>query len=710
MKFNMKDWKKKDDQPDHVIMANKDGHELKIAKKALSPKMREHMESLPLHKDEGGGIPGGSGSPYMDPKSAADVSKGAQGQGVGDQIKQGMDNIKSYFAPGGLVQEVEKFAPLAMLALNKGGNVQRQHYADGTPPGGAKAIPGGSGSPYADTASQAKGDKQSQTETVGDNIKDSWQGLKDAVGFAQGGKVPGRANYAEGTDEGGASQADVQAAQQPADTGQPAPQSPVTINIGGQPSQGAPQQMGNYSFDPRLEAQAGGNQSTPTGDYQNQLRQQRGLPPMPADANTPPQSSTPQQVAPQQAVPPPAGSMAASPAAQTGDDSDDPMQGYAKQMVGAQGLEEKGINAKAAADTAEGQQTANVLSQQLPEQQKRQNEYEGNVANINEEMGNLAMDIQNPNNQIKPSHFFDNMSAGHRILAAIGLALTGGGAALGHTQNAGLAYIDKIMDQDFNAQVHNQNNRLTLLNHYRGMLGDEATAQNVAQAGRQLYLANMIKQVGAQNAGAQANAVKQMMLGQTMNKYAYYNAMAHQSAARAAGDPEAAMANQIQLMRMTGHEDMAKNLESKFIPGEGMATIAPTEKQRSEISDRKVLDQQLQQLQALTQKYGGTIAGIVDPSVKSYATSLASQTLDHYRQTHDQGVFKKTEKDFVGGIISGDPTSALARFTAMPSYNAARLFNTQGLQQTRRDIGLHPFRGGAAAQQQNTYVGPKSWK
>jgi len=124
MKFNMKDWKKVADHPDHVQMRNQDGHELKIAKKALSPGVRKHMEELPIHKDDGGGIPGGGGSPaYSATGPVSGLKKpgdeSTEDKSAGDQIKEGWEAVKSAFGSGDTSTQNKAY----------GGKVK--HYADG---------------------------------------------------------------------------------------------------------------------------------------------------------------------------------------------------------------------------------------------------------------------------------------------------------------------------------------------------------------------------------------------------------------------------------------------------------------------------------------------------------------------------------------------------------------------------------------------------
>lgn len=56
--MNLRGFKKVTDERDHAILKNNNGHEIRIAKQGLSAKHLKDLESLSLHKEEGGDIEG----------------------------------------------------------------------------------------------------------------------------------------------------------------------------------------------------------------------------------------------------------------------------------------------------------------------------------------------------------------------------------------------------------------------------------------------------------------------------------------------------------------------------------------------------------------------------------------------------------------------------------------------------------------------------
>lgn len=82
MKFDLANWKKIKTGPKTTTMQHPDGHQITIAHEKISPKMRASLAALPVHKEEGGKV--------------EDVSK------------------------------LKQLAPLAIMALNDGGQVNKQ--------------------------------------------------------------------------------------------------------------------------------------------------------------------------------------------------------------------------------------------------------------------------------------------------------------------------------------------------------------------------------------------------------------------------------------------------------------------------------------------------------------------------------------------------------------------------------------------------------
>lgn len=111
--LNLKQFKKTGGDDDHTIMASPTGHEIKILHKPLAKHHAQALKDLPVAKmSEGGepqsqpsGTPGGTGSPYQDPKKAKQIEDSSQESGW--QPAKWKQNLKEGLglAKGGPVQQ-----------------------------------------------------------------------------------------------------------------------------------------------------------------------------------------------------------------------------------------------------------------------------------------------------------------------------------------------------------------------------------------------------------------------------------------------------------------------------------------------------------------------------------------------------------------------------------------------------------------------------
>lgn len=116
-KLDLSKFKKMKDEGDYCYMQSPEGHEFRIAKKALSKSMRDSLDKLEVHMSQGGMVPAMKENyddgqkkkkkdkgPYIDPKAAKEIEEGATSSGWRpDEWKK---NIKSAlgYAEGGEVE------------------------------------------------------------------------------------------------------------------------------------------------------------------------------------------------------------------------------------------------------------------------------------------------------------------------------------------------------------------------------------------------------------------------------------------------------------------------------------------------------------------------------------------------------------------------------------------------------------------------------
>jgi hypothetical protein len=132
----------------------------------------------------------------------------------------------------------------------------------------------------------------------------------------------------------------------------------------------------------------------------------------------------------------------------------------------------------------------------------------------------------------------------------------------------------------------------------------------------------------------------------------------------------------------------AKEVEGRYVPGMGLATIPVPEGVRAQLIERNTLNTNLQQLMQFQKKYGGTLEGIADIGIRQQGEALVKQVQDQYRRANQQGVFKPAEAAFVNSVIADSPSALFSKYTKLPGYKMALTINQGNLNQLKSAYGF----------------------
>lgn len=131
--------------------------------------------------------------------------------------------------------------------------------------------------------------------------------------------------------------------------------------------------------------------------------------------------------------------------------------------------------------------------------QAQQNKYLTELADVNNEIGNLRTDILQ--NKIDPQRFLTNMSTGNKIGTAIGLILGGIGAGLTGGENVVLKQLNNYIEQDLLAQRAELGKKESLLNGLTQKYGNVNQAMQMARIIMSDSLSLQMKRIASQYAG-----------------------------------------------------------------------------------------------------------------------------------------------------------------------------------------------------------------
>jgi hypothetical protein len=448
MNFNLSGFKKLHSDKKCTTLAHPDGHKIVIAHSALSPKMREKLALLPVHKEEGG---------FVD--SMADRKK----------ANSAVSDYGANPSDPSLVKAGKPFA--------EGGAVA----AKGKTLGEVIGYPGSS--------PKAK-DEQEQEQTFADGGDVAEVTPNDSSQVMQQQPNP-NAQAPAATAPVVVNVGTQQPTQQPPAPAAAAQDPGVAYHVG--------QFVRNYVADQINGAKAmampivNGAQDVIAG-LANNPAGASNAPPAPAQP-------TPQAPSAQPSVPPQAGAQMPKPGAPA-----DPFGTDAYLGAYMKGLNEQkaGLAGEAAASGQVGEAQAKMLNQQVEQQRRAAQVYQDHYNGLEAERSAFQRDVQNKH--IDSKHYLNSMGAGSKIATGIGLILGGIGAGLTRTSNPVLDFLNQQIDRDIAAQKDNLGKSENLLNANLRQFGNLRDATDMTRVMQSDIISNQLKEAAAKAQSPMAKA------------------------------------------------------------------------------------------------------------------------------------------------------------------------------------------------------------
>jgi hypothetical protein len=525
MKLNLSKFHKVASDKTHTTLRHEDGHEMKLAHKALSKPNRKALESLEMNS--------GSASQSMPMAEGGDVSDDdiiAQKQAIDDYNNTHEDEPKAY--PQNVEARMQKTDVTPKQKLAKGGypDPTQQHLLPGD------AIPN-------KIEKQVVGQTRRRLADGGD-LDVAANSMKKAFNEPTSPSPAPAAPEADGTNTSSEDAAEKGVAETKKNwmASHPGQKAPGTYAEGGDVCQAC---GGGYMADggqikgdrPRSMVKR-----TSLGEIKNKMFADGGstdLPPVPAAAQQDQSQDIPNQ-APDSAPLPvnvpgvtpdqqPQAPQAAGPQTQDQSIAQEPnptMQGAYQQGM-------KGLQQQMGADTQLAQDQADIAKGNIAAQATAQAQYQQAASKLDATRKSVSDWLQDPQNAVNANKYMGKMDTGQRIGTAVALMLGGLGAGFtGH--NDALNYINKQIDNDIDAQKANigqHQNLLSAIDHeyndldtstavLRGIMGDQTIAkmqQAAAQAKTPQAQATMTQGIAAlqqQMAGPiQQATMRQALMG-----------------------------------------------------------------------------------------------------------------------------------------------------------------------------------------------------
>lgn len=286
--------------------------------------------------------------------------------------------------------------------------------------------------------------------------------------------------------------------------------------------------------------------------------------------------------------------------------------------------------------------------------------------------------------KIDPDRYIKNMDTGAKISQGIALILGGIGAGLTGGENVALKMLNQKINADIEAQKEDKSSAMNLWKMNKEALGDNLSANLATQ--NQLYTGLKFK------------------LGQAASKSNSDVAMARAGQAAAQIDQAIAQNNmKLSLLNSpdNGSEtdfvkktnglkmfapDIAKEKEEKYIPGVGVASVKPTDKDRETLASVDNIKKGLVELQALATQ-GPTIKGSTASQVNK--TKIAALQLQ-MKTAYQLGVLSQSDLDMLDKLVA-DPGSILTG-QAMAQLKATEKSMDAIKNSVSNKLGITPFK------------------
>lgn len=408
-----------------------------------------------------------------------------------------------------------------------------------------------------------------------------------------------------------------------------------------------------------------------------------------------PMASSPTDVPPQAAQPAPDASQPQSVSPAQGLAPQQPPTGQDPSVAGGYAQQAAGINQAAQAEAKIADAKATAIGTNLIAQQKVANDYEAANKATNSELQAIRNDINNTH--IDPNHYLGSQDTLGKIGTAIGLVL--GGLGGGGHGNQVLDFVNAQIDRDINAQKANLGKKESI---YNGVL---AQSQNQRQATEMTRLImndlvlNKLQQAELSNTDPLIKARAQTAIGALQSQMApmirsenfFKLGMQQADQPQAAGASPTAQDERITSAMRYMNPEMAKERESRTVPGVGMAAVPVSDATRDTLTKQATLLDATHKMQDFI-KQNGSVIDKLTPAKRAEAQSLALELQQRYRQ----GVGASTsdsEQHTINNIIGSQPLDILQNFTGKTGaqYKALTDAVSAAHNVTRKSVGLPPY-------------------
>lgn len=393
-----------------------------------------------------------------------------------------------------------------------------------------------------------------------------------------------------------------------------------------------------------------------------------------------------------------------------------------KQMSRGVANQIAGTKAEAAATGEQGSREADVLNDQINNQQVLQNHYQQQYQALEKERQSHISDIQK--GYINPDKYWTGYTLpngekveGHsKVATGIGILLAGFNPA--GRPNAALDMLEKQRDQSIEAQKQNLQSDHNLLAANMRQFGNLNDATKMTQVMMNDALVNKMNEVAAKSKDPIAQARAQEAIGKIQFDSAEKQRQVNmsQTLMNLLRSNQPGAIEQAMPMMQQVNPEMYKQYQEKRVPGIGpggqtvYADRPVTNETRDKIQGYQDFNRAVNEAQMFADKYGGSFEGTADPRVRNQGKVIIANLGNTLRQAESMGVVKQSEMKLMDDMLGSNPANPFAAFTSSPQLRAMQHLKQAEYNSTLRNNGIRgaaPLQGAPQAPQIKVVNGVK---
>ncbi len=352
----------------------------------------------------------------------------------------------------------------------------------------------------------------------------------------------------------------------------------------------------------------------------------------------------------------------------------------------------QGINQTAQAQGDLGKQQADLLNKQAATEQNAKIAYQQNYDALEKERQAHILDIKN--SYINPDKYWtgytlpngDKVSGHSKVMAGIGMILAGFNPT--GRPNAAVDFLKDQMDRNLQAQAKNLQSGDSLLAHNLQQFGNMRDAADMTRLMQADVTQNYLQSAAATAQSPLAKAAALQAAGKLQQDFA---PLAQQFAMRRAmmdlaNDPnkdQGTVDHLLGYMRVMNPE-MAKEMESRYVPGSGLASIPIPQEARTEMIGKQNFDQMAKHYVDWVKKNANSL----NPATIKQGATMAAELQGAYRQSTKGGTYKEGEQEFIEKLIPSNPAQFVSSIRTLPKLEALVQSNQSQLNQLKKGYGL----------------------